>query len=99
MEKKIPSTSEDYKGESYDFVFIDADHSYDGAMQDYLNIGQYAKKLTVFHDIYAHEYDEYNGGTVRLWKEVCEANSGKERKIFSIYPDKWMGIGCLVQQK
>ena len=90
--------SDDYKGESYDFVFIDADHSYDAAMRDYLNVGQYAGKLTVFHDIYAHEYDECNGGTVRMWKEVCELNSGKEKKIFSIYPDQWMGIGCLVQK-
>ncbi len=98
LEKKIPSTSDDYKGESYDFVFIDADHSYDAAMRDYLNVGQYAGKLTVFHDIYAHEYDECNGGTVRMWKEVCELNSGKEKKIFSIYPDQWMGIGCLVQK-
>lgn len=82
LEKKIPSTSDDYKGEGYDFVFIDADHSYDAAMRDYLNVGQYAGKLTVFHDIYAHEYDECNGGTVRMWKEVCELNCGKEKKIF-----------------
>lgn len=40
------------------------------------------KEITVFHDIYAHEYDKLNGGTVRLWKEVCELNQGKLMRTF-----------------
>lgn len=97
LNKVIPSTSADYKGRSYDFVFIDADHSYDASLQDYYNVGQYAKQITCFHDIYAHEYDEQNGGTVRMWKEVMALTSDKEHKIFSAYPDRWMGIGCIIQ--
>lgn len=95
MRKKIPSTSDDYIGKQYDFVFIDADHSYDASMKDYLNLGQYAKKLTVFHDIYAHEYDQLNGGTVRTWKEVMDMTLHHTHHIFSEYPDEWMGIGVL----
>lgn len=72
MRKRIPSTSDDYIGKAYDFVFIDADHSYDASMRDYMNLGRYAKKLTAFHDIFAHEYDQLNGGTVRMWKEVVD---------------------------
>lgn len=62
IEKCIPNTSYDFKDISFDMVFIDADHSYDSTMQDYLNVGSKSKKLTVFHDIYAHEYDDLNGG-------------------------------------
>lgn len=97
LEKRIPSTSLDYKAQSFDFAFIDADHSYDASMQDFYNVGQYARKLTVFHDIYAHEYDELNGGTVRTWQEVVEQTKEKEHKVFSKYPNQWMGIGCVVQ--
>lgn len=99
LEKKIPSRSEDYAEKEFDFVFIDADHSYDASIKDYYNVGQYARKITCFHDIYAHEYDMYNGGMVRTWKEVQRLTSGKQHKIFSMYPDRWMGIGCVIQEQ
>lgn len=96
LEKDIPSTSETYKGQAFDFVFIDADHSYDASIQDYENVGQHANVITCFHDIYAHEYDRENGGTVRMWKEVMEKTRGKRHRIYSKYPDQWMGIGCVL---
>lgn len=96
LKKAVPSTSEDYKGQAFDFVFIDADHSYDASIKDFENVGQYAKVITCFHDIYAHEYDDKNGGTVRMWKEVQNMTNGKCHRIFSKYPDQWMGIGCVV---
>ena len=95
MHKRIPSTSDDYIGKEYDFVFIDADHSYDASMRDYMNLGRYAKKLTVFHDIYAHEYDHLNGGTVRMWNEVVNMTAKHKHHVFSEYPDQWMGIGVI----
>ncbi|MCM1154879.1 MAG: class I SAM-dependent methyltransferase [Roseburia sp.] len=95
LDKKIPTRSEDYTGLSYDFVFIDADHSYDASITDWENVGQYAKKVTCFHDIYAHEYDSLNGGVVRTWKEVVESTKDKKHKVFSSYPDQWMGIGVV----
>ena len=95
LHKEIPKTSDDFKGEKYDFCFIDADHSYEGMMADWNNVGRYSKNLLVFHDIYAHEYDEYNGGTVRGWQEI-KRNAGQERTLeFSRYPDRWMGIGIV----
>ena len=97
LDKRIPSTSDEHKGDEYDFVFIDADHSYDESKRDWKNVGQYSSVMTGFHDIYAHEYDEENGGTVRTWKEICEETRGREHRIFSKYPDKWMGIGCVLK--
>lgn len=96
LRKCIPNTSADFIGRQYDFVFIDADHSYDGAMQDYLNVGQYAKKLVCFHDIYAHEYDSLKGGTVRTWKEISVMTPHLPKMVFSQFPDRWMGIGIVL---
>lgn len=95
MVKRIPSTSENYIGQAYDFVFIDAEHSYGASMADYKNLGQYAKKLIVFHDIYAHEYDHLDGGTVRTWKEVMDMTPKQKHHVFSEHPDLFLGIGVL----
>ena len=97
LDKRIPCTSKDFTGEEYDFVFIDGDHSYQGAMEDWNNVGRYGKKLTVFHDIFAHEYDGEDGGVVRAWQEVCGLTDKKGYRVFSKYPEEWMGIGCVVR--
>ena len=99
LRKAIPSTSEDYRGKTFEFVFIDADHSYDASIKDFENVGQYSSVVIGFHDIYAHEYDDENGGTVRMWKEVLSRTMGKRHRIFSKYPDRWMGIGCVMEIK
>lgn len=95
LDKRIPSTSEDYRKQRFDFVFIDADHSYTASIRDYINCGQYAKKITVFHDIYCHEWDKADGGTVRTWEEVLEKTRDQEHRIFSSHNGKWMGIGVV----
>lgn len=98
LNKCIPSDSDDHAEEKYDFVFIDADHSYDASINDFNKLGQYTTVITAFHDIYAHEYDHENGGTVRMWQEVLERTSDCDHKVFSIYPNKWMGIGCVIHK-
>ena len=95
IRKRIPSTSADFIGQEYDYCFIDADHSYGAVMEDYRNVGQYATKMTVFHDVFGHEYDELDGGTVRGWRELKELNKDKEIIEFSKFPDKWMGLGVI----
>lgn len=94
--KEIPSTSQGFARQRFDFCFIDADHSYDGMMADWKNVGQYAGKVTAFHDIYGHEYDHLAGGTVRAWREIRELQSAESIREFSIFPDKWMGIGVVI---
>ena len=95
IQKSIPSTSENFVKEEYDFCFIDADHSYEGIMTDWNNVGRYAGRLVVFHDIYAHEYDGLNGGTVRGWREIKTQVQDRDIREFSRYPDRWMGIGVV----
>ena len=98
LNKCIPNTSDDFVGKSYDFVFIDADHGYDGAINDYLNVGRFAKKLVCFHDIYAHEYDTCNGGIVRCWEEVGALTPNHPKMVYSQFPNRWMGIGVVINE-
>ncbi len=94
IRKDIPKTSDDLAGKKFDFCFIDADHSYDGMMSDWYNVGQHAG-ITVFHDVFGHEYDGLNGGTVRGWQEIKGCMDKRFIREFSRYPDKWMGIGIV----
>ena len=98
LNKCIPNASDDFVKKSYDFVFIDADHSYDAAMRDYLNVGRFAKKLVCFHDIFAHEYDSLSGGIVRCWEEVGALTPNHPKMVFSQFPNRWMGIGVVVNE-
>ncbi len=91
----IPSSSNDFEGQSFDFVFIDADHSYDGSIRDYEKVGKYTGKILAFHDVFAHEYDHENGGTVRMWNEVKSHYKESQIKEFSECDRKWMGIGVV----
>lgn len=97
LKKSIPHTSKDYKNKSYDFVFIDADHGYTWSCEDYIHLGENAKKLVCFHDIYAHEYDSQEGGIVRTWEEVCAATPYDTKLMFSQFPNRWMGIGMIIK--
>ncbi|MCR2831978.1 DegT/DnrJ/EryC1/StrS family aminotransferase [Acidithiobacillus ferrooxidans] len=91
IKNRIPSTSKDFEGQVFDFVFIDGAHDFDGVMSDFENVGKFAEKAVAFHDIHAHEFDNKDGGTVKAWGiikerlrlscEVCEYAHSVERSL------------------
>lgn len=92
-----PASSNDFRGKSFDACFIDADHHYAGPLRDWLNVGQYAG-VCAFHDIKAHEYDGFEGGTTRHWRELKELVRAEATvlEISHSAPD-WMGIGMVIK--
>jgi hypothetical protein len=96
LQAQIPGTAAALSGWKFDFVFIDGDHSYDGARVDYIHLGQHAKKVLAFHDIHAHEFNGLDGGVRRMWREARdELHAGQRSKEYAHYPDRWMGIGAI----
>jgi len=66
------STTVKLPDESYDFVFIDGDHSYDGAKKDFLHWKNTIKKKghVLFHDAAKTTFSSYSEGLIRLIDEI-----------------------------
>lgn len=76
--------------QKYDCIFIDADHSYEGVMKDYINSLKFVNKngWLIFHDI-----NNSDTGVCRAWNEI--KNKHAIQNIFSHEYSKACGIGIL----
>lgn len=77
-----------------DFLFIDADHSYNGVKKDYELYSQLVKQggIIAFHDI-VQSPEETTVGVKTFWNEIKQ---GKEFQEFVENQDQgWGGIGVL----
>ncbi len=77
-----------------DFLFIDGDHNYDGAKNDFEMYGSLVKRggLVAFHDI-VPGLREKVGGVPQFWKEIKDRYGGQE--IVENWGQSWGGIGLL----
>ena len=66
-------TSDDFKRQSFDLVFIDGEHSLEWAKRDWENVGQYAK-IAMFHDIVQPTYPDL----IKFWNQLKEGKTYKE---------------------
>jgi len=81
----VTATSEDIQGSEIDYVFIDAEHSYEWVTKDWLNVGQHAK-ICAFHDI----NDKTLPDMARFWGKL------KQDKNYKEFLDKGIfGIGVI----
>jgi hypothetical protein len=94
LQEAIPATSDDFAGQSFEFVFIDGDHTYEATIRDFRNLGIHATKAVGCHDI----HDLSPGvGTVRAWNEVkLEMRDTHEVYEFAHGTERGLGIGLVV---
>ncbi|MCW3055422.1 MAG: hypothetical protein JWN14_4592, partial [Chthonomonadales bacterium] len=93
----ICGTAATLEGTPFDLVFINEDHSYEGARQDYLVLGQFGR-CCMFHDIGDALVESYgHGATVkRLWGELRDKHPQTHREFLAhTRSASVMGIGIL----
>lgn len=91
------------KGSALDFLFIDGDHSYEGAKQDFENYSKLVRPggLIALHDIqpefataYGVQTASWTGGVPKLWQELVADGLETTALISEPHQDGY-GIGVI----
>lgn len=82
-------------GGSIDFLFIDADHSYEGSRADFLNYGLMVRDggIIALHDLITPEFSPHIQ-VGKLWQEI-RASGLKVQELYSHPLQQWGGIGVV----
>lgn len=95
----VGETSYHFRGQAFEAVFIDGDHSFEWAWADYLNAGEHAK-LCALHDVNNAPYRDLPlGGVCAVWERIKAASApGDVLHEFFEHPSRdVMGIGVRVR--
>jgi predicted O-methyltransferase YrrM len=96
-EEMLATVKEVLRGEKVEFLFIDADHTYEGVKKDYTLYAPLVRSggVIAFHDIATHRLIT-NCRVKQLWDEI---KPGTQSLEFVESPtQKWGGIGVLFVQ-
>jgi len=90
----FPASSNQFKQKkfTFDFCFIDGDHTYKSIMLDYACVGRSAR-ICAFHDI----NDQSCPGASKFWNELKKTAVFKKEFIHDPEHLNYFGIGCIIQ--
>jgi predicted O-methyltransferase YrrM len=90
-DSQATNTIELLKDQKFDLVFIDGDHSYEGAKHDHLTYGKLGR-IVAMHDVADGGWWE---GSTQYWKDIAYTKAGNLRKNYheAIEPLAKQGIG------
>ncbi len=96
LEYHAGKTSYDFRGESFDAVFIDGDHSFPWALADFRNAGE-AARICGIHDVKSRFFleNEALGGVTAVWELLKRDAGGPGIEFIELFdhPAEYFGIG------